>query len=153
MKTLILLTAFLTASPVAPTNDPLMNVYLDQYLGVKVVPHKVSKKYFYRQIEFNTKFISSVVGPENLVTGMMNVDNNKKYTASYSVHATPRKLKEKLVTMSHFTRKTYPMGYKVKKMQWVGREDFKIHFHSENKSMILYFKYNEKHKLFNVWMR
>ena len=96
MKTLILLTAFLTASPVAPTSDPLMNVYLDQYLGVKVVPHKVSKKYFYRQIEFNTKFISSVVGPENLVTGMMNVDTNKKFTASYSVHASPKKLKEKV---------------------------------------------------------
>ena len=27
---------------------------------------------------------------------MMNVDTNKKFTASYSVHASPKKLKEKL---------------------------------------------------------
>jgi len=153
MKTIILLTAFLTSSPIMPNSDPLMNLYLKQYLGVKTVPHKVTKKYFYRQVEFNTKFISSLVGPENLVTGMVNVDKNRKVTASYSVHASPRKLKEKVTTMSHFTRKIYAMGYKVKKLQWVGREDFKIHFHSRNKSMILYFKYNEKHKLFNVWMK
>ena len=143
MKTLILLTAFLTASPIIPNSDPLMNLYLKQYLGVKTVPHKVTKKYFYRQIEFNTKFISSVVGPENLVTGMVNVDKN----------ASPKKLKEKLVTMSHFTKKIYAMGYKVRKLQWVGEEDFKIHFYSRNRNMILYFKYNEKHKLFNVWMK
>ena len=153
MKTLILLTAFLTASPIIPNSDPLMNLYLKQYLGVKTVPHKVTKKYFYRQIEFNTKFISSVVGPENLVTGMVNIDKDKKVAASYSVHASPKKLKEKLVTMSHFTKKIYAMGYKVRKLQWVGEEDFKIHFYSRNKNMILYFKYNEKHKLFNVWMK
>jgi len=153
MKTLILLTAFLTASPITPNNDPLMDLYLRQYLGVKTVPHRVSKKYFHRQVEFNTRFISSVVGPENVVTGMVNVDNKKNISASYSVHASPQKLKEKLVTMSHFTRRIYAMGYKVKKLQKVGREDYKIHFHSQNKSMILYFKYNEKHKLFNVWMK
>ena len=153
MKTLILLTTLLTALPITPNNDPLMDLYLKQYLGVKVVPHKVSKKYFYRQVEFNTRFISSVVGPENLVTGIVNVNENKKISASYNVHATPKKLKEKVVTMTHFTRRIYAMGYKVKKLQWIGREDFKIHFHSQNKSMILYFKYNEKHKLFNVWMK
>ena len=45
------------------------------------------------------------------------------------------------------------MGYKIHKLQWLGRNDFKVHMSRENKNIILYFKYNEKHKLFNVWMK
>ena len=151
MKTLILLTTLLMAVP--PTGDPLTDIYLRQFLGVNVTPKKMSKQFFYRQVEFNTRFISSVVGPENMVSGTVNTNNNKKKVVSYSVHANPKKLKEKLTTITHFTRKTYPMGYKIYKLQWLGENDFKIHMSTKNKKMILYFKYNKKHKLFNVWMR
>tara|TARA_Y100000034_G_scaffold75815_1_gene91006 strand:- start:4737 stop:5198 length:462 start_codon:yes stop_codon:yes gene_type:complete len=149
---LILLTTLLTAA-VSPTGDPLADLYLRQFLGAKVVPMRISNGSFYRQVEFNTKFISSVVGPENMVSGNVTTSEKKKTVVSYSVHANPRKLKEKLTTITHFTRKTYPMGYKIHKLQWLGENDFKIHMSTKNKKMILYFKYNKKHKLFNVWMR
>ena len=151
MKTLLLLTTLLTA--VSPTGDPLSDLYLKQFLGVKFVPKSMSKNFFRRQVEFNTKFLASVVGPENMVSGVVNVNKKRKRTVSYSVHANPKKLKEKLTTITHFTRKTYPMGYKVLKLQWMGKNDFKVHMSTGNKNMILYFKYNEKHKLFNVWMK
>ena len=32
--------------------------------------------------------------------------------------------------------------------KWFGKNDFRVHMSRENKSMILYFKYNERHKLF-----
>ena len=151
MKTLLLLTTLLTA--VAPTGDPLSDLYLRQFLGVKFTPKVMSKNFFHRQVEFNTKFLASVVGPENMVSGVVNVNKKRKRTVSYSVQANPKKLKEKLTTITHFTRKTYPMGYKVLKLQWMGKNDFKVHMSTGNKNMILYFKYNEKHKLFNVWMK
>jgi hypothetical protein len=151
MKILLLLTTLLTA--VSPTGDPLSDLYLRQFLGIKFVPKKMSKNVLRRQVEFNTKFLASVVGPENMVSGVVNLDKRRKRTVSYSVHASPTKLKEKLVTITHYTRKIYPMGYKLHKLQWIGKNDFKIHMSTRNKNMILYFKYNEKHKLFNVWMK
>tara|TARA_Y100000034_G_scaffold129752_2_gene186822 strand:+ start:1327 stop:1782 length:456 start_codon:yes stop_codon:yes gene_type:complete len=151
MKTLLLLTTLLTA--VSPTGDPLSDLYLRQFLGVKIVPKKISNNFFHSQVEFNTKFLASVVGPENMVSGIINVNKEKKTVASYSVYANPQKLKEKLVTITHFTRKVYPMGYRVHKLQWIGKNDFKIYMSSRNKNIILYFKYNKKHKLFNVWMK
>jgi hypothetical protein len=151
MKTLLLLTTLLTA--VSPTGDPLSDLYLRQFLGVKIVPKKISNSFFHRQVEFNTKFLASVVGPENLVSGIININRKKEKIVSYSVHARPKKLKEKLTTITHFTRKIYPMGYRIYKLQWVGENDFRIHMSSQNKNMILYFKYNKKHKLFNVWMK
>jgi hypothetical protein len=151
MKTLLLLTTLLTA--VSPTGDPLSDLYLRQFLGIKIVPKNISNSFFHRQVEFNTKFLASVVGPENLVSGVVNVNRKKKKTVSYSVHASPRKLKEKLTTLTHFTRKIYPMGYRINKLQWVGETDFRVHMSTQNKNMILYFKYNKKHKLFNVWMK
>ena len=125
MKTLLLLTTLLTA--VSPTGDPLSDLYLRQFLGVKFTPKVMSKNFFHRQVEFNTKFLASVVGPENMVSGVVNVNKKRKRTVSYSVHANPKKLKEKLTTITHFTRKTYPMGYKIYKLQWLGQNDFKIH--------------------------
>tara|TARA_Y100000034_G_scaffold36361_1_gene44797 strand:- start:2800 stop:3255 length:456 start_codon:yes stop_codon:yes gene_type:complete len=151
MKTLLLLTTLLTA--VSPTGDPLADLYIRQFLGAKITPNKISGNFFVRQVEFNTKFISSVVGPENMVSGNVTSNKKKRSLVSYSVHASPQKLKEKLVTITHFTRKIYPMGYKIQKLQWIGRNDFKIHMTSKNKNIILYFKYNKKYKLFNVWMR
>jgi len=150
MKTLLILTTLLTA--VSPTGDPLADLYLRQFLGVKIAPSKISNRFFYRQVEFNTKFISSVVGPENLVSGDVAANKKKKTVVSYSVHANPQKLKEKLTTITHFTRKVYPMGFKIHKLQWIGQNDFKIFMSSRNKKMMLYFKYNKKHKLYNVWM-
>ena len=151
MKTLLLLTTLLTA--VSPTGDPLSDLYLRQFLGVKITPKKISNSFFYRQVEFNTKFIASVVGPENLVSGNVITNKNLKKIVSYSVHASPQKLKEKLTTITHFTRKIYPLGYKISKLQWFGENDFRVHMSKRDKSMILYFKYNKKHKLFNVWMK
>ena len=151
MKTLLLLTTLLTAAH--PSGDPLSDLYLRKFLGVKITPKKISKTFFDRQVEFNTKFLASVVGPENVVSGAINVSNKRKKSVSYSVHANPQKLKEKLATMTHYTRRTYPMGYKVKKLQQIGENDFKVYMSSQNEKMILYFKYNERHKLFNVWMR
>ena len=151
MKILLLLTTLLTA--VSPTGDPLSDLYLRQFLGIKLVPKEVSKNFFHRQVEFNTKFLASVVGPENMVSGTVQTNKRKKTIVSYNVHANPEKLKEKLTTITHFTRKVYPMGYKIHKLQWLGRNDFKVHMSIENKNIILYFKYNEKHKLFNVWMK
>ena len=151
MKILLLLTTLLTA--VSPTGDPLSDLYLRQFLGIKLVPKEVSKNFFHRQVEFNTKFLASVVGPENMVSGTVQTNKRKKTIVSYNVHAYPEKLKEKLTTITHFTRKVYPMGYKIHKLQWLGRNDFKVHMSRENKNIILYFKYNEKHKLFNVWMK
>ena len=151
MKTLLILTTLLTA--VSPTGDPLADLYLRQFLGVKVAPKKISNRFFYRQVEFNTKFISSVVGPENLVSGNVTANKKKKTNVSYSVHANPQKLKEKLTTITHFTRKVYPFGFRIHKLQWLGQNDFKVFMSSKNKKMILYFKYNKKHKLYNVWMK
>jgi len=151
MKTLLLLTTLLTA--VSPTGDPLSDLYLRQFLGVKIVPKNISNSFFYRQVEFNTKFLASVVGPENMVSGVVNTNRRKKRIVSYNVHASPKKLKEKLTTITHFTKKIYPMGYKIHKLQWIGENDFRIYMSSKNKNMILYFKYNKKHKLFNVWMK
>ena len=151
MKILLLLTTLLTA--VSPTGDPLSDLYLRQFLGIKLVPKEVSKNFFHRQVEFNTKFLASVVGPENMVSGTVQTNKRKKTIVSYNAHANPEKLKEKLTTITHFTRKVYPMGYKIHKLQWLGRNDFKVHMSRENKNIILYFKYNEKHKLFNVWMK
>ena len=153
MKTLLFLTTFLTASATSPTGDPLSDLYLRQFLGIKIAPHKMSNGFFYRQVEFNTKFISSVVGPENMVSGTIATNRKKKTVVSYNVHASPEKLKEKLTIMTHFTRKKYPLGYKVFKFQQIGKNDFKLFMNSRTKNMILYFKYNEKHKLFNVWMK
>ena len=118
MKTILLLTTLLTA--VSPTGDPLADLYLRQFLGIELKPKLISNKFFYRQVEFNTKFIASVVGPENTVSGNVTTSKKKKTTVSYSVYASPRKLKEKLTTITHFTRKTYPMGYKIHKLQWFG---------------------------------
>jgi len=56
MKFFLMLATLLTA--VSPTEDPLVDLYLRQYLGVKVVPNKISKNFFHRQVEFNTKFIN-----------------------------------------------------------------------------------------------
>jgi|TARA_R100001082_G_scaffold110555_1_gene90810 hypothetical protein len=151
MKTLLLLTTLLTA--VTPTGDPLSDLYLRQFLGINITPKQISKNFFHRQVEFNTKFLATVVGPENMVSGNVTTNKRKKTMVSYSVHASPLRLKEKLATMAHFTRKMYPMGYKVIKIQWTGKNDIKVHMSRENKSMVLYFKYNEKHKLFNVWMK
>ena len=151
MKILLILTTLLTA--VSPTGDPLSDLYLRQFLGIKVAPNKISNQFFYRQVEFNTKFISSVVGPENMVSGTVSTSKKKKTIVSYSVHANPQKLKEKLTTITHFTRKIYPMGYKINKLQWLGRNDFKVYMSTQKKNIILYFKYNKKHKLFNVWMK
>ena len=83
------------------------------YLINKKIAKEISKTFFDRQVEFNTKFLASVVGPENVVSGAINVSNKRKKSVSYSVHANPQKLKEKLATMTHYTRRTYPMGYKV----------------------------------------
>jgi hypothetical protein len=151
MKTILLLTTLLTA--VSPTGDPLSDLYLRQFLGVKIQPKKISNQFFHRQVEFNTKFISSVVGPENLVSGNVATNRKKKTIVSYNVHANPRKLKEKLTTITHFTRKIYPMGFKIHKLQWLGENDFKVFMFSKKKKVILYFKYNKKYKLFNVWMK
>ena len=152
MKIFLLLGTLLTTT-ISPTGDPLSDLYLRQYLGVKVVPKKITNQFFYRQVEFNTKFISSVVGPENMVSGTVTTNIKKKRVVSYSVHASPRKLREKLTTMAHFTRKMYPMGFKINRLQHLGDNDLKIYMFKKNKSMILYFKYNEKHKLFNVWIK
>ena len=138
---------------VSPTGDPLSDLYLRQFLGVKFVPKKMSRNFFHRQVEFNTKFLSSVVGPENLVSSIVNVNKRRRTTVSYSVYTSPKKLKEKLTTLTHFTRKTYPMGYKIRKLQHVGQNDFKLHMGTKTKNVILYFKYNKKYKLFNVWMK
>jgi hypothetical protein len=146
-----MLATLLTA--VSPTEDPLVDLYLRQYLGVKVVPNKISKNFFHRQVEFNTKFLASVVGPENIVSGNITTNKKKRTVVSYSVFANPKKLKEKLITITHFTRKIYPMGYKIHKLQRIGESDFKIFMSSRNKNIILYFKYNKKYKLFNVWMK
>ena len=135
----LLLTFFLTSMAISPTGDPLADLYLRQYLGVKIIPKTISNSFFYRQIEFNTKFISSVVGPDNMVSGTVTTSKKKRKTVSYSVHANPRKLKEKLTTITHFTRKIYPMGYRIYKLQWVGENDFRIHMSSQNKNMILHF--------------
>ena len=151
MKILLLLTTLLTA--VSPTGDPLSDLYLRQFLGIKFIPSKISRSFFHRQVEFNTKFLSSVVGPENLVASIVNVNKKKRTTVSYSVYASPKKLKEKLTTLTHFTRKTYPMGYKIRKLQWLGKNDFKLHMSTKKRNVILYFKYNKKYKLFNVWMK
>ena len=151
MKILLLLTTFLMT--VSPTGDPLSDLYLRQFLGVKFVPKKMSRNFFHRQVEFNTKFLSSVVGPENLVSSIVNVNKRRRTTVSYSVYTSPKKLKEKLTTLTHFTRKTYPMGYKIRKLQQVGQNDFKLHMGTKTKNVILYFKYNKKYKLFNVWMK
>ena len=94
MKTILLLTTLLTA--VSPTGDPLADLYLRQFLGIELKPKLISNKFFYRQVEFNTKFIASVVGPENTVSGNVTTSKKKKTTVSYSVYASPRKLKEKL---------------------------------------------------------
>jgi len=153
MKILLLLTTFLTTAAVSPTGDPLADLYLKQFLGVKFTPKLISNQFFNRQIEFNTKFISSVVGPENMVSGTVTTNKKKKTIVSYNVHTNPQKLKEKLTIMTHFTRKKYPMGYKVYKLQLVGENDFKLHMESRAKKMILYFKYNKRHKLFNVWIK
>ena len=152
MNTFIL-TFFLTVSAISPTVDPLSDLYLRQYLGIKAVPKTISDNFFYRQIEFNTKFISSVVGPENMVSGTVTTSKRKRKVVSYSVHASPKELKEKLVTITHFTKKMYPMGYKIHKLQWIGKDDLKIFMSSKKKNVILYFKYNKKYKLFNVWMK
>ena len=93
------------------------------------------------------------MGPENMVSGTVSTSKKKKTIVSYSVHANPQKLKEKLTTITHFTRKIYPMGYKINKLQWLGRNDFKVYMSTQKKNIILYFKYNKKHKLFNVWMK
>ena len=153
MKVLLICLALLATAAVYPTNDPLSDLYLRQFLGIKIVPKKTSNGFFHRQVEFNTRFISSVVGPENMVSGTVNTDKKKKTVVSYNVHANPKKLKEKLVTITHFTKKIYPMGYKIYKLQWLGKNDFKVHMSKNNKNIILYFKYNERHKLFNVWMK
>ena len=76
MKILLILTTLLTA--VSPTGDPLSDLYLRQFLGIKVAPNKISNQFFYRQVEFNTKFISSVVGPENMVSGTVSTSKKKK---------------------------------------------------------------------------
>ena len=76
MKTFLILITLLTA--VSPTGDPLADLYLRQFLGAKIVPNQVSKNFFYRQVEFNTKFISSVVGPENMVSGNVATNNKRK---------------------------------------------------------------------------
>jgi len=151
MKTLLILITLLTA--VSPTGDPLADLYLRQFLGVKIAPKKMSNSFFFRQVEFNTKFISSVVGPENMVSGNVMTNKKKRTIVSYSVHANPQKLREKLTTLTHFTRKIYPMGYRIHKLQWLGENDFKVFMSARNKKMILYFKYNKKHTLFNVWMK
>ncbi len=153
MKTLLLLTTFLTATAVSPTGDPLSDLYLRQFLGIKIAPNKRSNQFFHRQVEFNTKFISSVVGPENMVSGTVTKNKRKKTTISYNVYTSPKRLKEKLTTMTHFTRRIYPLGYKVFKLQQIGKNDFKLFMNSKTKNMILYFKYNKKHKLFNVWIK
>ena len=153
MKTLLFLTTFLTTFAISPTGDPLADLYLRQFLGVKIVPNEISRSFFYRQVEFITKFISSVVGPENMVSGNVTTNKKKKTIVSYNVHASPQRLREKLTTMTHFTRKTYPMGFKVHKLQWFGKNDFKLHMTSKGENMILYFKYNKKYKLFNVWIK
>ena len=80
---------------VSPTGDPLSDLYLRQFLGVKFVPKKMSRNFFHRQVEFNTKFLSSVVGPENLVSSIVNVNKRRRTTVSYSVYTSPKKLKEK----------------------------------------------------------
>ena len=151
MKILLILTFFLTAA--VPTGDPLADLYIRQFLGVKITPKNISNNFFYRQIEFNTKFISTVVGPENMVSGNVISNDKRKSLVSYSVHANPAQLRKKLATMANFTRKTYPMGYKISKLQLVGKNDFKVYMNSEDKNIILYFKYNKKYKLFNVWMK
>jgi len=151
MKTFLILTTLLAA--VSPTGDPLADLYLRQLLGVKIIPKTISQGFFSRQVEYNTKFLASVVGPENMVSGTVTTNKKKKTIVSYNVHASPQKLKEKLTTITHFTRKTYPMGYKISKLQWIGKNDFRIHMSKKNKKMIMYFKYNKKHKLFNVWIK
>tara|TARA_Y100000034_G_C6639979_1_gene279707 strand:- start:51 stop:506 length:456 start_codon:yes stop_codon:yes gene_type:complete len=151
MKTFLILTTLLAA--VSPTGDPLADLYLRQYLGIKIAPRTMSKYFFSRQVEFNTRFLASVVGPENMVSGTIATNRKKKTTASYSVHSSPLKLKEKLTTITHFTRKVYPMGFRIHKLQWIGENDFKIYMSKKNKNLILYFKYNRRHKLFNVWIR
>jgi len=153
MKILLLLTTYLTTAAISPTGDPLADLYLKQFLGVKFAPKTMSNQYFYRQVEFNTKFISSVVGPENMVSGNVTTNKKKRTVVSYNVHASPQKLKEKLTTIAHFTKKIYPIGYKIHKLQWLGQNDFKLFMSTKNKKMILYFKYNKKYKLFNVWMK
>ena len=153
MKTLFFLTAFLTTSAISPTGDPLADLYLRQFLGVKFVPKTISSQFFNRQVEFNTRFISSVVGPENMVSGTVTTSKKKRTIVFYNVHTNPKKLKEKLTIMTHFTKKKYPLGYKVYKLQHVGESDFKLHMSSKMKKMILYFKYNKRHKLFNVWIK
>ena len=82
MKTLLLLTTFLATSAVSPTGDPLSDLYLRQFLGIKTVPNKISNKFFYRQVEFNTKFISTVVGPENMVSGTVSTNKRKRTVVS-----------------------------------------------------------------------
>ena len=89
-----------------------------------------------------------VVGADN--EGIKEVINDDRYLFPIGNH---KKLKEKLTTITHFTRKVYPMGYKIYKLQWTGENDFKIHMSKRNKNIILYFKYNKRHKLFNVWMK
>jgi hypothetical protein len=153
MKTLLLITTFLATSAVSPTGDPLSDLYLRQFLGIKTVPNKISNKFFYRQVEFNTKFISTVVGPENMVSGTVSTNKRKRTVVSYNVHTSPKKLKEKLTTMTHYTGRKYPLGYRAFKFQQTGKNDFKLFLNSRTKNMILYFKYNEKHKLFNVWIK
>jgi len=88
-----------------------------------------------------------------MVSGNVTTNRKKKTVVSYNVHANPQRLKEKLITIAHFTRKTYPMGFKIHKLQWLGENDFKVYMSSRNKKMILYFKYNKRYKLFNVWMK
>jgi len=151
MKTFLILTISLLT--VSPAGDPLADLYLRQFLGVKIMPKTISKRFFSRQVEFNTKFLASVVGPENMVSGTVTKNKRKKTIVSYNVHVSPRKLKEKLTTITHFTKKRYPLGFRIQKLQWFGKNDFRVHMFKKNKSMILYFKYNEKHKLFNVWIK
>ena len=93
MKTFLILTTLLTA--VSPTGDPLSDLYLRQFLGIKFTPSKISNQFFDRQVEFNTKFLASVVGPENMVSGTVASNKKKKTIVSYSVHASPNKLKKK----------------------------------------------------------
>ena len=83
MKTLLLLTTLLTA--VSPTGDPLSDLYLRQFLGVKFTPKVMSKNFFHRQVEFNTKFLASVVGPENMVSGTVTKNKRKKTIVSYNL--------------------------------------------------------------------
>ena len=67
MKTLLLLTTLLTAAH--PSGDPLSDLYLRKFLGVKITPKKISKTFFEVILakKFNKDALKILLSRKNLI--------------------------------------------------------------------------------------